>query len=314
MSEKTALQIVDFIEAHHGGHHVKIGWYGGEPMIGKQRIDQICEALNARNIVFDSGMTSNGYLFDEETVKHAKDAWKLKSIQITLDGTEDIYNRTKAYVGIKDNPYQRVMQNIRFFLDAGIYVDIRLNLDTHNSDNLETLIRELSDRFPDKKFLHVYVSRLNEGDGFIPVHHSEDEEMVLNQQLITLREHLESCGWPQYGMSQLPALCVNSCLADNPSKVQCTPDGILSKCIDQIYDHTIGNVSDGIIEPGIVRWWQERSAFKGCSECLLYPSCFRLLKHCPVKKKCSEYQFAHIVACYKEVMVEEYRKWKQSQA
>ena len=37
-------------------------------------------------------MISNGILFDEESVKKAKEFWKLGNIQITLDGTYDYYD------------------------------------------------------------------------------------------------------------------------------------------------------------------------------------------------------------------------------
>ena len=312
MSEETARNLVGFIAEHHGNEKVKLAWFGGEPMVGLNRIDQVCGGLEARNIAFESEMTSNGYLFDADLVKHAKEAWKLKSIQITLDGPEDVYNRIKAYTGVSDNPYQRVLQNIGYFADAGIHVDIRLNLDTHNAENLVALIQELADHFPDKKHLHVYVAILDEGAGFEPIQHQQGDLDALQQRLIDLQELLENKGWPQYKDKKLPSLRIACCMADNPSAVQCTPDGIFSKCEDQIYNQTVGSLETGIVDWDTIRWWQERRMFEGCAECPLYPSCNRLLKHCPVSAKCTDYDKSRRIARYKEIMLKEYEKWKSN--
>lgn len=315
MSEETADKLIEFIAEHHGDAKVKLSWFGGEPMVGKARIDQICQGLTDRGIPFTSGMTSNGYLFDADVVQHAKEAWKMKSIQITLDGTEEIYNQTKAYVNVSVNPYHRVIQNIGYFADAGIHVDIRLNLDSHNAENLTELIEELSERFKNREYLAIYVSQLDEGAGFDPIEHSQSDLERLARQLIDLQELLESKGWPQFRETKLPSLRVTSCMADDPCTVQCTPDGIFSKCEDQIYNHTVGSLDEGITNKEEIKYWQQRRAFEGCAECPLYPSCIRLLKNCPVKTaKCTEYEKSRRIARYKEIMLEEYEKWKQSQA
>lgn len=66
-------------------------------------------------------LTPEEYLFDGATVEQAVSHWKLKSVQITLDGTEEIYNRSKAFI-YKDgkSPYQVVLANIQRLLDAGV--------------------------------------------------------------------------------------------------------------------------------------------------------------------------------------------------
>ena len=123
----------------------------------KQVIDIICTDLTEKGIVYESMMISNGYLFDGATVEQAVSHWKLKSVQITLDGTEEIYNRSKAFI-YKDgkSPYQVVLANIQRLLDAGVAVLIRLNMDEHNADNLMELADELHEQFGENKKLTVY--------------------------------------------------------------------------------------------------------------------------------------------------------------
>ena len=166
MSVETAHKAADYIAKHCGGEKVKLSWFGGEPLFNKQVIDVICGDLSEYGIEYKSNMISNAYLFDEETVNRAVNVWKLKWVQITLDGTEEVYNRSKAFI-YKDgkNPYQIVMANIGRLLDAGIRVFVRMNMDEHNAENLFELAEELHERFADKKGLYAYSHVLIEFSG-----------------------------------------------------------------------------------------------------------------------------------------------------
>ncbi len=307
MYRETADRLADFIEQNSGGEKVKLNWFGGEPTVGRHIIDHICRTLEDRKILFDSKMISNAYLFDADLVKHAKECWKLRYIQITLDGTEEIYNRTKAYVNACDNPYRRVLGNIGCFLDEKVRVDIRLNMDSHNAEDLTKLIEELAELFGGRKHLFVYVRQLDDGAGFAPIRHREEELEGLKRHLIDLQELLDEKGWPQFRTGKLPMLRITSCMADDPCCVQCTPDGILSKCEDQIYDHAVGTLEKGVSEYEQVLWWRQRTAYEGCTDCPLYPSCIRLLKHCQVKNdKCTDYERKRMIDGVLDLMLHEY--------
>ncbi len=62
-------------------------------------------------------------------------------MQITLDGTEQTYNRVKAYVHQGVDAFERVLQNIAMLTAAGIHVSIRLNVDKHNIREMAELVR-----------------------------------------------------------------------------------------------------------------------------------------------------------------------------
>ena len=124
MSSETALDVAKYIEKHHGGKKVNLMWFGGEPLYNMSVIDLVTERLRKSGVTFSSDMISNGYLFDEATVRRAKEKWKLHSVQITLDGTEKVYNRIKAYVNNRESAYLRVIENIGCLLDAEIYVNV----------------------------------------------------------------------------------------------------------------------------------------------------------------------------------------------
>ena len=58
-------------------------------------------------------MISNGYLFDDTIIEKSVNDWNLNSVQVTLDGTEEVYNKIKSYI-CHDliSPFMRVIENI----------------------------------------------------------------------------------------------------------------------------------------------------------------------------------------------------------
>ena len=148
-------------------------------------IDQICTELNGQGVPFRSEMTTNGYLFDADMVQRAKDLWQLRRVQITLDGTEQTYNRVKDYVYQGVNAFERVLQNIAMLTAAGIHVSIRLNVDKHNIGEMAELVELLHQHFGTNEHLTVYSHELfGERD-------PEDnaalfaQRMLLEQQIIS---------------------------------------------------------------------------------------------------------------------------------
>ena len=121
-------------------------------------------------------MISNGYLMNEETAKKAKDFWNLSNIQITLDGTEKIYNKVKNYI-YKDNPnpFKTIIDNIHYLLNNNITVSVRMNCDKHNEEDLKELVKYLSEEFKEKNNFSMYVWPIFE-EGF--KRSSEDHEKL----------------------------------------------------------------------------------------------------------------------------------------
>lgn len=289
MTEETAEAAARFIIKSCGSRRkVKLQWFGGEPLVGRERILQICQRLREEGLEFSSKMTTNGYLFTPELVREAKEAWKLCDVQITLDGTEEIYNRTKAYAGIVGSPYLRVVNNIGELLDAGIRVSVRMNLDRHNEKDLELLADELAERFSGKEGLSCYTHGLFEEEGFEPVRHTKEELDAIARRKNELDRYIQSAGLTLSGQRRgLPALRMNFCMADSPKSVLINPLGELGKCEHVPYAPAVGNVRDGITDPKELGKWLESSFEGSCAACGLYPSCAHMTD-CPTKELCRE--------------------------
>ena len=226
MRSQTAGRIADFIEKHcDESRTISINWFGGEPLVGYQCIDEICELLIKKKISYKSSMITNGSLFSESLIHHAKEYWKLQRVQITLDGTEEIYNSVKAYSGLKGSPFYIVFDNIGYLLEEGIDVTIRLNLDFHNKDDLVLLIDELIGRYREYPNLVIYVHELFEGEGDMPICHSNEEWQEINAKVDELNEYIVRKGCrvervDHYMKSAfLPKLKYVTCMADNSRNI-----------------------------------------------------------------------------------------------
>lgn len=306
MDKNTALNVADFICRNSRNNPVKIGWFGGEPTLGMHCIDIICGSLREHGVNYESSMVSNGYLFTEDLVTKAVAEWKLKNIQITLDGTEEIYNRTKNY-SVEGSAYKRVLNNIRILLEAGVHVNILLNLDYHNADDLHKLVDELADRFHSYKNLRVSSHVLFNDEGYEKVHHTKEEEVELAQKNYNLADHMKKKGLNGDVMgvvrnsNKLPVMRYLYCMANDSGAIVIGPNGSFYNCehIDKDLVSTAGINNDTFSQQEIDQWF-ENDEQEGCSECSLYPECF-IPKACKNHSKCYPIDMERRITRYSKV-------------
>jgi len=284
MSDETADRLVDFMDVHRNGKPLHLSWFGGEPLLGVRQIDRICAALKQRNIDFSSSMTSNGYPFDKAIAGRAGADWKLEKIQITLDGTEKVYNETKAYAAPCPSPYRRVLDNIGYLLQSGIRVNIRLNLGLHNADDLNALVREVAAEFEEKALLGMYVHILFEQCGLSPICFQADERALLKEKKAALEELIRSFAAVPY-KGKLPKLKATYCMADKSSSVTVLPSGMLGKCEHYLEAHFVGSLDAGITDAQELNRFAGRIAYPECAGCPSYPACIKL-KMCEAERVC----------------------------
>lgn len=294
MTKETADDLIAFMCDHCGERKLlDLVWFGGEPTIASSRIDQICKGLREKNINFRSKMMTNGYLFDEEMVDRAKNLWNLWGLQICVDGTEETYNRIKAFVGVKDNPYKRIMNNIGMLLENGIAVGLRMNYDIGNHEEFESVVREAYERFGNHKLLsvvaHPVIGEYKYVDG--KIYHGDDS-------WFTQKESEMDAIARKYGYVRrekgLPFLNFSKCSACNEASVTVRPDGGIVRCPQLLDDDELtGTVKDGISNREIVQSWKQANDAEVCWDCELFPNCNRLVR-------CPDSNYCHRAPIYKE--------------
>ena len=304
MSDRTARDAAEYISRVSEGERVTLSWFGGEPLLNKRAIDIITSELRQRGVPFRSTIVSNGYLFDADTVKTAVSEWELKRAQITLDGTEEKYNRIKNYVSAEGSAFRRVLENIGLLLDAGVRVVIRLNADLSNIDDLSKLTGELTDHFRGVKKPVLYSVLLRDfsssGD------HGGAGAEALEAWDALQRKILAS---PLGSLRRLPrGIQTNGCMADSDSSVTILPDGRIGKCEHESERNLIGSIYGGITDPEAVFRWRERVQTPECRTCAFAPICTRLRMCSWTNDSCTDEDRERMRLGDVQMMINEYKR------
>lgn len=309
LSENSANDIVEFIcRQYVEGGTISIMWFGGEPTVAANRIDQISKGLHKKNIHYRSTMVSNAFLFDKEMVNRAKNLWNLKRIQIAVDGIGKTYDKIKSFINVKEDPYERVMHNVGLLIDAGIRVDLRMNFDLGNYLEFKDLLNEVSVRFGSNNLLQVYafpvIGDYPGTDGI--VHHGSDN--WLNETAVMLNDYARETGL-YFPNINLPYLSYMGCGATDDHAITINAEGFLVKCPEQLENgQAVGSVKDGITNHVLVQKWKEVADYQKCIDCVFYPKCFRLRK-CSAGDKC---YFADRNKQFVSSVKQKYIEWKKT--
>lgn len=313
MSEQTAKDAAGYIIDSCGGNKVRLRWFGGEPLYNMPAIDIITDALTNAGVPFDSSMTSNGFYLTPDVAAKAADQWKLKHIQITIDGTERVYNRTKAFIDSCDNPFVRVLDNIEAALDAGIKVFIRLNVDKNNASDMMDAVDILGRRFRGRKNCSIVIALLRTFAGKV---HEFDAELDAVDSYYKLAEKIS-----EYGLfTEKPLFrdfAANRCMADNDASEVILPDGRLGKCEHFSETELVGSIYSREKDQEMLRAWKQRCTtvdIPECADCPLYPRCINLKKCDWTRNGCPLSVRMIRTENLKRQILKEYENWKENQS
>lgn len=295
MTEEMAHRVADYIERTARTDTVAINWFGGEPLSNTKAICDICNDLVRKGIKYSCHLTTNGYLLDDAVIETAVKLWNLRAVQITLDGTEKVYNAVKAYVGVTDNPFQRVLANIEKLVAAGVFVSIRMNLSDDNYDDLNALADLLKERLPEKGW-RMYAHLLFEIE--------QGHDIERRTRMTELQEKLN---WKI--MEENPASRSGlkrdikrwQCQASSGDAIVIDPDGLLYPC-----EHFNECASCGSIDhdedkfKNIQKWQKHGYLFESCRSCLMYPICGHI-ELCPANP-------TECILAYQNRMIQEQKR------
>jgi len=156
MSEEVQEGLVEFVRDRlsNGKKRLRIGWFGGEPlleipMIRKltKEFKKICEDENCS---YTAGISTNGYLMDDEVIKLFEKELGIKTVQVPIDGPAKIHNKYRPLVGGSES-FDRVFRNMKNLVESDLaeeldYIFLRINYD----ENSYSRVGELLDLFPEK--------------------------------------------------------------------------------------------------------------------------------------------------------------------
>lgn len=308
MTDKTAKDIANYIISVSANTPVNLRWFGGEPLFNHNAINIICNALNEKQVEFKSTMVSNGLLFTDSIIEKAKSLWKLRRVQITLDGTKEVYQKAKLYNGAVGNEFEKVINNIGKLAEAEIRVSIRLNQDFYNTQDLFVLVDYLSNKFRNSKRISVYNHWLySDNDGT-----NTSLEKKKHEEYKQLQERIIKCGlFRDHALKN--KIRIGHCMADNDASVLITPQGFIGKCEHFTDQHLIGSIYNRDLDYSeILSWKSQYEPTHKCFECPLFPQCIRI-KKCPMENDyCNWEQCENKIELIKMALMKKYESYCNS--
>ena len=287
MTTTTAEKVANYIDTIAPlSNQINLHWFGGEPLVNMKIIDLIVGKMRDVGRAFTTTFTTNGYLFNKDLIVKAKNIWNTVNVQITIDGTEDTYNKIKNYVNPEYNPYKKILNNIAILLNNGIQVIIRLNLNNSNSDNLKQLVGELHQRFGNHPNLSIYAWPIFDDERYT---RSIQEHIDVFKKLSELEDVLDQYGYYD-GIYPQSDIQYYQCMADDGNSIIIDPDGNIGTCEHFIDSHFFSHIDNPSIKnmEELKAWRLYEKPLDICADCPLYPSCVRP-SQCQEMSKCDPY-------------------------
>lgn len=271
-----------------------IEWFGGEPLLFNDliidfnyKIKDICEENGCE---FYSSIVSNGYLLTLDNTKRLYNSG-VRGALITVDGPEKIHNK-RRYLKDGSGSFDKIINNI---INASKYLDInvRINMDTQNYNEVEAMLKYLSETNINKKNIQIIFTTTTFDDDL-----GKDMKMLnleeLKKAILDITNTSKKLGFK----CELKNLCKpNVCVARKANSYVLDLDGNVYKCPSLAGHPSIAdgkfNIETSQIElsyNGLL--WSEWEPFDDakCTECKYLPMCFG---GCTYEKMINKYKFSN---------------------
>ncbi|MDB9517417.1 radical SAM protein [Roseofilum reptotaenium CS-1145] len=274
--------IVDFVKSKVPKiKALSVHWFGGEPLLEPGIIrslsDRLLEICNREDIIYYSDIITNGWFLNS---KVAQDLYirQVKSIQITLDGSEDFHDRRRHLLGGKPT-FQKIIQNIKEVVDTiPLSITIRVNIDARNKTSIMALIDDLvSEDLSGCDNLNIYFapveSRTQECHQVCGSTMGKKDYGDLEVELYRYAYQKKLTVIPK------PTQFSGICTALKADDLVILPNGDLHKCLETVSEnhHKVGSIfalKNLVNDPHYQRWlnWSPFQE-KTCTNCKLLPTC-----------------------------------------
>lgn len=256
-----------------------VSWFGGEPLVGKKPLYAMAEAFlskcDAAGVAYESQITTNGYLLDEETCKQLK-ALRIGHMQVGLDGPPEIHNKMRPLAGGKGSFWQ-IVKNLQHAVNY-LPIAIRVNVDTENFLYVEDLFKILQAEGLSGK-LTVYPGQLVGVDNAAAPSASYGVHRCFHNRSFAGAEKKFLALAAEYGLTSpsLPRPSGAPCTAVRKNELVVGSKGELYKCWDSVGNsaEVIGDIRAYQQANGRLEKWLKYDPFKNseCRSCIALPVC-----------------------------------------
>jgi uncharacterized protein len=280
-----------------------VTWYGGEPLLGQDRIDRLSEAFiertHAAGVKYAASIVTNGYLLTPEVARRLK-ALEVRRAQITLDGPAETHNLMRPLRNGRGT-FDVVLENVVACADL-LPISIRVNLDASNAGEYLQLFDLLVDRGLSGKVTVNPGRIVAYPDQFGAPSETYRAQCFTMPEFADVERAFLAAAYER-GLAEpaLPKPIASPCTAVRTNELVVGARGELYKCYDNV-----GNPHEVI---GHLRSWQDPNdrvlkwlrydpfSDEGCRSCVALPICMGGCAHNqmtdPGDSKCSTFRLTH---------------------
>lgn len=273
LNSKKIIKLIEFISTFKSSN-IKIVWYGGEPLLAFNKIEEISRKLVEKKVSFNSTIITNGSLIKEKYVD-TFDNMHIDEIQITLDGLKETHDKRRFYIKSNKGTFDDIIKNIEtiFNRNKRVTVNIRVNIDDTNKDDYILLSKLLYTKFKNNK-LYIGPAFVYEKQGacssIINCIKNREEKMRFYQNLSNNNK---------YYVNYYPSITNGVCMARHINSYVIDADCNLYKCPWDIgvNDKIIGNfnikekVNNKLLRDYLIG--EDHLDDKECKDCFYLPIC-----------------------------------------
>lgn len=279
MSEKTKKEVISFLDKQMENRStLAIDWYGGEPLLEIELIEDISKHIISKKYFFQAQMVTNGYLLNKDIAQRLKNI-NISQIQVTIDGPREVHNARRV-MNTKNNEgtFDQILLNVTNSCEI-VPIVIRVNVDKNNIDLIDGLLDTL-DEYGLRNKVGVYLAPVdNINDSCNPEYCFSYDEFSEEQLLFYKRNFKRG-----YFFVNIPHCNLGMCGAVSDSCFVIDPIGDMYKCWDDIGNKKlkIGSINsdESINLPELVNWLGYTCFDEECNNCKFLPIC---MGGCPNK-------------------------------
>lgn len=253
---------------------VHISFFGGEPLLNFEKtvfplliqIDKMCHAENKQ---FAVSFVSNSYLLSEEIVNkvHSLHLAQPMTVQITLDGNEEIHNKTR-HLASGEGTYARILSNMRMAVNKDVQITLRFNC---TGNNVRTFVDVLADlknwSTEEKSKIRIDLQQVWQD--------TPRTDVDMQVEFKKIRELFMKEG---FYVNEVRAVSPSRCYGDHANHFIVNYNGDLYKC--SACDFTKENREGVLTSDGDLEWNEKRAVRErikygnaACIACRIYPLC-----------------------------------------
>ena len=282
---------------------MQVTWFGGEPLLGADRIYRLSEAFlercDAADVVYAATIVTNGYLLTRATAERLRDC-RVQSAQITLDGPAETHDRMRPLRSGRET-FGVILDNVVACADL-LPITIRVNLDTSNISESDRLLDLLVERGLSGR-VSVQPARIvayDEGIG-APSESYRPTCFTLPEFAAVEREFVARARSRGLAPTDLPQPVSTPCTAVRGNDLVVGARGELYKCWDSVGNHgeVVGHLRSWRDLDDRAGKWLRYNPFadEGCRSCIALPGCMGGCAHHefsdPGDSKCSTFRLTY---------------------